>query len=58
MGKNNLIPNTMDCSSLDHLFLLILGIHGNNQSTGISNHSTPLSGDIDGDGNTEILIME
>ena len=55
-GQNNLIPDTLDCSAQRPPFSFEISQKWAVPS-GISNLCTPLAGDIDGDGKTEILVM-
>ena len=54
-GQNNLIPDTLDCSSKRPPFSFEISQKWS--KAGVSNHCTPLSGDLDGDGKTEIVVM-
>lgn len=54
-GQNNLIPSTLDCSASRPPFAF--EIQQKWSMPGVSNFSTPIVGDLDGDGKTEILVM-
>ena len=54
MAQNNLVPNTKDCSGTRPTFAFTPSILWT--SSGVSNHCTPLCGDLDGDGKVEILV--
>jgi hypothetical protein len=54
-GQNNLVPNTADCAGTRPPFAF--NIRQAWSVSGISNFCTPLAGDLDGDGNTEVLAM-
>ena len=56
-GQNNLIPDTLDCSSRRPDFSFEISQKWTIPSN-ISNLCTPLSGDLDGDGKTEVLVMD
>ena len=55
-GQNNLIPSTQNCSSQRPPFSF--NISQKWSRSGVSNHTTPLAGDIDGDGKTEVLVTK
>jgi len=54
IAQNNLIPNTQDCSGTRPPFAFQISQLWS--APGVSNASTPLAGDIDGDGNVEVLV--
>ncbi|MDR2409089.1 MAG: FG-GAP-like repeat-containing protein, partial [Bacteroidales bacterium] len=54
-GQNNLIPNTSDCAGTRPSFAF--NIHQAWSVSGISNFCSPLAGDLDGDGKTEVIAM-
>ena len=53
-AQNNLVPNTLDCAGTRPPFSFSISELWN--QPGVSNYSTPLVGDLDGDHKTEILI--
>jgi hypothetical protein len=54
-GQNNLVPNTSDCAGTRPPFQF--NIQKKWEVSGISNYCSPMSGDLDGDGKTEVLAM-
>ena len=57
-AQNNLIPNTLDCGGTRPPFAFtIKNAWTSNTSQALNTWHTPLAGDIDGDGVTEILCM-
>ena len=54
VAQNNIIPSTKDCSGTRPPFSFVPSVLWS--KPGVSNFSTPLAGDIDGDGRVEILV--